>query len=94
MSWKWRFLRSLASVVAIQFDEHASSSSSSLMSPAWCPTECSKCDELGSCLECKDDFILQSFECVESCMEGFFEDDVGCRECPIECSQCSSLTVR
>ena len=64
-----------------------------MMSPEWCPDECGECNELGNCISCNDGLLLQSFECVEDCLDGFFKIGNTCSECPIECSECSSDTV-
>lgn len=105
MAWKARLLLKwtiLSQANGLRFDDSSSSADSlsadtlspAVMSPAWCPDECSECDELGNCLACDNEYVLQSFECVESCMDGFFKSEFECVECPIECSHCTSETVR
>ena len=106
MGWKLRALTRLTGLTgltgAIRFDDSSSSSLSSAvsdsqsgspMSPGWCPAECGKCDELGNCLTCQNGLVLQSFECVDACMDGFYDSNGECFECPIECSHCNSKTV-
>ena len=106
MGWKLRTLTRLTGLTgltgAIRFDDSSSSSLSSAvsdsqsgspMSPGWCPAECGTCDELGNCLTCQNGLVLQSFECVDACMDGFYDSNGECFECPIECSHCNSKTV-
>lgn len=60
-----------------------------------CKNSCSLCSGIDNCTQCKSGFFLYGTDCIDTCPEGQFGDDVQnkCTQCPTTCSLCDSAKI-
>ena len=61
-----------------------------------CYKKCESCygesndDNNQKCNSCKNNYVLQGENCVDKCLDGYFEKDKKCEICDISCKTCNS----
>ena len=58
-----------------------------------CPANCTECSSAEKCSTCKEGFLKETGQCVESCSKSYVADGPVCKPCPTGCKKCSHISV-